>query len=130
MERERLERSLVEWEEYRRFRSRFLEILDPELYTAEWLDTQVWTRNFRLFSTAESAILFGVKVYPTGLKEAEGQAAVGNLGEITRQLIPQFEAFGRAHGCRIATIQSRVGWAKVMKSQGYEVHQTLIRKAL
>ena len=121
---------IEQWREYQRFRSQFKEVLDPATHTIEWLDMMLWSGQFRLFTSEKSAILTSIKVYPTGIKELHGEIAIGNLGEIVRQLIPQAEAFARTQGCKIAVIQSREGWAKAMKRFGYNLHQTSIRKAL
>lgn len=120
--------AVVKWPEYLRFREQFIEILDPNLYTPEWLDMMVYTGQFYLFTSGESAILASIKVYPTGLKELQGEAAVGNLGEIARKTIPLAEDFGRSQGCSLAVIQSREGWSKVLKN--YKTYQTCIRRAL
>lgn len=121
---------VTDWNAYVRFRPEFIEVLDPALYSPEWLDAMVFTGQFHLFTAENSAILAAIKVYPTGFKELEGQAAVGNLDEIVRQLIPQAEDFARSQGCSAAVIESRAGWAKTMKRYGYHLHQTAIRKAL
>lgn len=119
-----------EWAEYQRFRDRLAAEIDPALYTVQWLDLQVFTGTFRLFSDGDSAILFSIREYPTGLKEAHGEFAVGELNVIQASLIPQFEAFAKANGCSIAVIQSREGWVRQMKDKGYSKFQTAIRKVL
>lgn len=116
--------------EYQRFRDRFISILDPALYTPAWLDCMVLTGQFRLFTSERSAILASIHVYPTGLKEVRGEAAVGNLGELIRHAIPQAEVWARSQDCTLASIQSRPGWIKMMKHSGYDLHQSCIRKVL
>ena len=121
---------LSQWIEYQQFRSEFAKVLDLNYYPLEWLDIQVMTGGMVLFTTADSAILASIKTYPSGLKEVHGEVAVGNLETIRSQLIPQAEAYGRLHGCEIAVIESRAGWVKAMHKDGYELHQTSIRKVL
>lgn len=116
--------------EYWRFRDKFAKVLDPRYYPLEWLDVQIATGKMVLFTTSNSAILASIRTYPSGLKELHGELAAGNLETVVSQLIPQAEAYGRLHGCEIAVIQSREGWAKVMKASGYSLHQTSLRKAL
>ncbi|MFD1104579.1 hypothetical protein [Sphingobium olei] len=111
------------WAEYLRFRGGFLSLLDPRKYTAAWLDGEVWSGRIILFSGADSAILVRVKPYPTGFLSLEGEAATGNLSEIVGHLIPQAIAFGRSIGCGEAVIESRSGWAKVMRKHGWQLHQ-------
>jgi len=119
-----------EWADYQRFRDRLIGEIDPAYYTAEWLDLQMFTGKFRLLYNGDSAILISFREYPTGLKELHGEFATGELSVITGSLIPAAEALGRASGCGIAIIQSRAGWVKIMKAQGYAKHQTSIRKVL
>ena len=121
---------MVNWPEYLRFRDAFAGVLDPRFYTIEWLDGEVVCGRLLLLTHGDSAILFRVKVYTTGLKELVGELATGELLEITQALIPLAEQFGRSIGCERAVIESRAGWVKAMRSYGYELHQTTIRKAL
>lgn len=120
----------MSYADYQRFRSRFADILDPRFYSIEWLDLQVMTGKFRLFTADDSAILVSVKTYPTGLKELCGEAAVGNLGHIVGKLIPQSISWAQSLGCKSACIESRPGWVKIMKKYGFELHQASTRKAI
>ena len=43
-------------------------------------------------------------------------------------LIPKAEQWGRELGCIGALIESREGWARVMRPHGYRLFQTTIRK--
>lgn len=121
--------AVVNWPEYLRFRDAFAAALDPRFYPISWLDGEVACGRMLLLTGEHSAILFSVKTYPSGLKELHGELAVGELPEIISALIPSAEQFGKAIGCVTATIQSRPGWVKVMRDQGYELHQAEIRKA-
>lgn len=118
------------WPEWLRFRESFIALLDPACYSAAWLDAEIATGRMLLFTGNDSAIIANVRTYPTGLREFEGQAATGNLAEIVGDLIPLAEAYARQIGCQFASIASREGWAKVMKSSGYSIHQTTLRKTL
>jgi hypothetical protein len=112
------------------WRDAFIAMLDPALYTAEWLDRQVTSGEFLLFHAADAAILASLRHYPTGATELEGQAAAGNLATIVGDLIPTAEQYARRIGCSHTSISSRPGWERVMKPHGYHVHQVTIRKAL
>ena len=118
---------LVAWLNWR---DAFIAMLDPALYTAEWLDRQVASGEFLLFAASDAAILASLRRYPTGLTELEGQAATGNLSTIVRDLIPTAEQYARRIGCSHTSISSRPGWERAMKPHGYQVHQVTIRKAL
>ena len=120
----------AKWQDWPRWRGVFHQMLDPALYTLEWLDGEIACGRFILFQTADSAILVSIKVYPTGYKECQGEAATGKLAEIIDHLIPSAESWARAIGCKSAQIQSREGWVRQMKKRGYVLYQTTIRKAL
>lgn len=117
--------------DYHRFRDQFLEAMDPRLYTGRYLDDLVlYSGDAKFLCTDDAAIIFEVKVYPTGAKDVHGLIAAGNMETIVNKLIPEAEAWGRRHGCIGAIIESRSGWARALKSFGYEVHQTSVRKEL
>lgn len=116
--------------DYTFWRPHFIAMLDPELYTPEWLDCELFSGRFRLLVGAQAAILLSIRLYPTGLKEVEGQAASGKLSEIVGDLIPSAEHWARSIRCRTALIQSREGWVRTMKQHGYRLHQSSIRKVL
>lgn len=119
-----------QWAEYLRFRECFVALLDQRFYPAAWLDQQIAAGEFVLLSEGDSAIIFSVRTYPSGLREIHGEAATGSVSTISQTLIPSALKFGRSIGCEFATIASRPGWSRVMKAQGFETHQTVIRKAL
>lgn len=117
-------------EEYCKWRDGFASLLDERFYYIEWLDKQVISGAFKLFTCADAAALVEIKVYPTGEKEVHGTCATGNLDSIVNDIIPRVEAYGRENGCIIFGIESRLGWERVMKSHGFELYQTCIRKDL
>jgi hypothetical protein len=121
---------LRDWAGYLRFRPAFEGVMDSRLYTIDWLDRQVLSGAYCLFATPRAAILAEIKTYPTGAREVHGVVAAGDLQEIEERLIPEAEAWGRSLGCIAAQIDSRDGWARVMKKHGYRPHQTVIRKEL
>jgi len=118
---------LVDWP---RWREAFAAVLDVRFYTIDWLEREIAAGRVQLLAGDRAAILFGVRSYPTGAREVHGLAAAGALGEITERLIPAAEAWGRANGCVVATIESRAGWARTLKPNGYAPHQLALRKEL
>ena len=114
------------WDAYTPFRSEFT-ALCPEKYPPEYLDAMVASGQWVCWSDGKAAILAEVKVYPSGLREVHGLGAVGDL-EAIQGLIPLAEAWGRANGCAIASIESRPAWAKLLTD--YEVEQVRIVKGL
>jgi hypothetical protein len=123
-----MERPLV-MEAYLRHRDEIARIIDPALYTMEWLDGQIWSGAFRVMGNDTAVIVVELKQYPTGAREVHGVVAVGELSAIL-SLIEQAEEWGRSMGCIYGSIASREGWARVMAAHGYEVTQVTIRKVL
>ena len=117
------------WEAYQHHRDAIAEMLDLERYTIEWIDAQIWSGAFRTFASAGAIIAVEIKAYPTGAAEIHGMFAAGDLQEILA-LIEQAEAWGRANGCKFASIASRPGWARLLSGKGYDVDQVTIRKVL
>jgi hypothetical protein len=115
---------------WQHWRPAFLSLVDPRFYTPEWLDAEIASERIRMIEGDRAAILVTIRTYPTGAAEIHGMAAAGDLSEIVDALIPRAEAWGRAIGCVVATIDSREGWARVLKPRGYAVHQVCLRKEL
>jgi hypothetical protein len=117
-------------ERYAHFRPAFAEALDPRLYNIEHLDRILQERWATIFFSANGAIVAGIKTFPTGARALEIVIATGPQAELVDELYPQVETWGRQHGCSIAIIESRPGWAKVMKRQCFETFQVSIIKEL
>lgn len=113
--------------DYLRFRDGFAGAIDLKLYTIEWLDAQVASGAFRPLASPNACILVSLRTYPTGVLELHGEAATGDLQEII-QLIDLAVSWAREHGCALATIASRPGWARVL--DGWETRQIELRKEL
>ncbi len=119
-----------DWLEYLKWRDEFAKVIDPTYYTIQWLDGEVATGRATLFCNTDAAILFEIKRYPTGAKDIHGLLAAGKLDAIVNTLIPAACEAGRLAGCVGALVESREGWAKVLRTQGFKPHQTSVRKAL
>jgi len=113
---------------YLRHRDDFAQVMDPRLYTIEWLDLQLINGTYRLWASDNAAIIAGVKLYPTGAMDVEGIVAAGDAEEIVNILIPQAEQWGRENGCSGAIIESRPAWTRLLEPHGYQPHQIRIRK--
>jgi len=118
---------LVGWP---RWRDAFAKILDPRFYSIEWVEGAISAGRVQLLAGDRAAVLVGIRAYPAGAREVHGLAAVGELEEILSQLIPTAEAWGRANGCVVASIESRPGWARALRSANYALHQCCLRKEL
>jgi hypothetical protein len=117
-------------EAYLHFRPGFAKAMDGRLYNIEYLDGIVESGAALIWWTWDSAIIAEIKEYPTGAKVVHGLVATGHLEEIVNDLIPAAEQFGREIGCIGAIIESREGWAKVLKNKGYGAHQVALWKGL
>lgn len=104
--------------------------IDTRLYSIDYLDTLIRNGTAQVRTTDRAAIAFASKHYPTGCRDVHGLVAAGDLRDIVETLIPQAEAWGRANGCSGALIESRPGWARILKHHGYEPHQLAVRKEL
>jgi hypothetical protein len=122
--------NLPDWAGYRRFRDRFAEAMDPAFYSIEYLDALIRSGRARLWVGAQAAIVAEIRNYPGGARAVHGLVAAGRMEEIGGTLIPQAEAWGKAQGCTHAIIESRSGWMRALKPQGYAPHQVALRKEL
>lgn len=119
------------WQErYQHFRGGLSEALDARLFTIEYLDQLVAEGRALLWFSENAAIAAEIKTYPTGAKVIHGLCAAGDLQEITDELIPQANAWGRVQGCIGSLIESRAGWQRQLKKHGYELHQIGVWKGL
>lgn len=114
---------------YRAWRDEFQKAIDERFYSLEYLDGLVWSGRAQFWSTDEAAIIAELKVYPGGAVVIEGVIAAGELDGI-RKLIVVAEAWGRLHGAGFAKIESRLGWLRALKDDGYELWQTALVKEL
>jgi hypothetical protein len=115
--------------DYGRWRGAFAAALDPRFHTVEYLDSLVWYGRARLFANDRAALLAEIKPYPTGACDVHVLVGTGELDALVA-LEPQLAAWGREHRCLGVLIESREGWAKVMKKYGYKPHQIAVRKNL
>lgn len=121
---------LPDWAGYRRFRDRFAEAMDPAFWPIEYLVGLILSGRARLWVGSEAAVVAEIRDYPGGARVVHGLVAAGRIEEIVEQLIPEAEAWGTAMGCTAAIIESRAGWARALKAEGYAPHQVAIRKEL
>jgi hypothetical protein len=115
---------------YAKWRSDFESVMDPALYTINWLDREVWSGRAMFDCTEKSAIVTEWRHYPTGAFDLHGLVAAGDLKDISDTLIPRAVERARLLGASGAIVESREGWAKVLREQGFEPYQTAVRKVL
>jgi hypothetical protein len=114
--------------DYRKFRQAFKQGLDARRYPIEYLDKLMESGAAQLLCTERAAIVFEIRTYPSGARELHGLIAAGDLHEITETLIPEAERWANATGCIGAVIESRPGWARMLRDRGYRTHQIAVRK--
>ncbi len=114
---------------YQRHRAAFAAMLDERKWPLAWLDDEIASGRATAFGNEHGCIIAALRQYPGGMVEVHGLAATGNLHGIAR-LIVEAERWGRSHGATAASIASRKGWVRILKSAGYEETQTMIEKEL
>lgn len=116
-------------ESYERWRDGFAAALDPRFHGIEYVDTLVWYGRAKLFANHRAALLAEIKIYPSGASDVHVLVGAGDLDALVA-LEPQLAAWGRELGCLGVLIESREGWARIMKNHGYAPHQVALRKEL
>jgi hypothetical protein len=119
-----------DWAAYHRFRPSFAEAMDPAFYPIDHLDHLLLSKRATLFASGDAAMVAEIRLYPSGLRAVHCLVAAGRIDEIVEAIRPRVEAWGRAHGCGAAIVESRAGWANVLKPHGYAPFQISVRKDL
>jgi len=119
---------MMDFAGYLQWRPAFLEAIDQSLYPARWLDGLVAQEAVQLWRSDNAAALTELRPYPSGALDLHGLVAAGDIQEVRDILVPQAEAWARAIGCVGFSIESRPGWAKLLKNKGFEPHQLTVRK--
>lgn len=114
--------------DYARWRDRLAEGIDARFYPVEYCDWLVETGQARCMATENAAVVFELKLFPSGMRAVHGLVAAGSLKDIKNKLIPAAEQWGRANGAEVGMIESREGWARVLPD--YAVFQTTLVKEL
>ena len=121
---------MMDWAGYILWRPAFLEAIDQRLYPARWLDGIVAAEAVQFWRSENSAALTEIRSYPSGAADLHGLVAAGDIEEVRDILVPQAEAWARQIGCVGFSIESRPGWARLLKNNGFEPHQVAVRKEL
>jgi hypothetical protein len=118
----------VQWVDYHPWRGEFAKALDPRLCTLDHLDARINENEVRIFACAEAALIVELRHYPTGAFDGHVLIAAGSPGHVVSVLRPRAEQWLRAIGALGALVESRPGWARLLKAHGYDAHQTMVRK--
>ena len=121
---------LPEWDRYCGWRDAFEAVIDPRYYTMDWLDLQILNGPVGFWGNEKAALIAEIKEYPTGARDVHCLIAAGEMSEIVETLAPKALAWGAAQSCIAGLVESRPGWAKILKPHGWEAHQQTLRKEL
>lgn len=115
---------------YLRFRDQLINANRHDLYPPQWLDDQV-ARGLAVPIIGErSAMVVGIRVYPSGMRVGHIAAAAGDMDELRDVIGPRAAQWGRERGCRMAMLEGRPGWARALKDHGWEHHQAVLLREL
>lgn len=114
---------------YARHRDEIAGMLDERFHPMWWVDRQVWMGAIHTLGNDTAVIGFEIRVYPGGARELHGMFAAGEL-EGVLPLIDEATALAREWNMTVFTVASREGWARVLKSRGFDPHQVTIMKEL
>lgn len=114
---------------YAKFRDGFAQAMDPDFHRIEELDAKVADGSALFWFTDTSAIAGEVQRFP-GALVLHCLCATGDMAEIVNELAPRAEEWAKRAGCSHVTVESREGWARVLKSRGYGIHTITLGKAL
>lgn len=115
---------------YLRFREQLINANRHDLYPPEWLDSQIANGLAVPIIGEESAMVVGVRRYPSGLLVGHISAACGDMEELRDVIGPKAAEWGRARGCRMAILEGRPGWSRALKEHGWDHHQAVLLKEL
>lgn len=112
---------------YIKHRAEIIGILDERKFPHWWVENEISEGRIALLDNDTAIIAVEKKVYPGGYVELHGMFAAGELDGIL-ELIDAAVEVAQAQGMDGATISSREGWARILKSQGFVPQQLTITK--
>lgn len=119
---------MTDWAGYLRWRPAFAMAIDARMYAPEWLDARILAGSAQFWCSDDAAAVTEIRYYPTGAYDVHGLVAAGDAGAVRDRIIPAIEAWGRSIGALGIVIESRPGWARLLRSAGFEPHQMAVRK--
>lgn len=119
---------MTDWIGYLRWRPAFAAAMDARLHTPEWLDARILAGSAQFWRSEHAAAVTEIRNYPAGAYDVHGLVAAGDIAEVRDQIIPRVEAWGRSIGALGIVVESRPGWARALRSRGFEPHQLAVRK--
>jgi hypothetical protein len=121
---------MIDWNAYLQWRTAFAAAVDDRLYPLEWVDARILAGSAQFWRSDAAAAVTEIRYYPTGAYDVHGLVAAGDAGEVRDRIIPQVEAWGRSIGALGIVIESRPGWARILRPAGFRAHQLAVRKEL
>ena len=121
---------MIDWAGYLTWRTAFAAAMDPRLHTPEWLDARILAGSAQFWRSDRAAAITEIRAYPTGAYDVHGLVAAGDVAEVRDRIVPQVETWARAIGALGIVVESRPGWARALRSAGFEPHQLAVRREL
>jgi len=103
--------------------------MDPDFHRIEELDRKAADGAALFWFGGKSALAGEVQRFP-GALVLHCLCATGDMDEIVNELAPQAEEWAKRAGCTHVTVESREGWARVLKKRGYGPHTVTVAKVL
>lgn len=103
--------------------------LQGSLLSVSDVEAQLKSGTAILWPGEKCAIVTEFVDYSSGERAAQVMSAGGDMQEIIR-MIPGMEAYGRLNGCSRIIVTGRLGWQRMLKSQGYDFLSVTVGKAL
>ena len=103
---------------FARHRGEIASILDERFYPLAWVEQEIAAGRIGLMHNDTAIIGIERRVYPGGAVELHGMFAAGRMAGVLELIDLAIEA-GRLSGCTVAAIDSRPGWATVLKTRGF-----------
>ena len=112
-----------------RHRAEIASLLDERFYPLWWVEAEIAAGRIAIMANDTAIIGFEAKRYPGGATEVHGMFAAGELEGIL-PLIDEVCGLARDLGVTVAAIDSRGGWARVLKDRGFKQDRVRIVKEL
>lgn len=116
-------------EAFNRHRDEIASILDERFYPLAWVQAEIEAGRIGLMHNATAIIGYERRHYPGGAVELHGMFAAGRMAGILELIDIAVDAAWHA-GCTVAAIDSRAGWAKILKTRGFVTDRVRITKEL
>lgn len=102
---------------------------DGGLYLIEDVEAAIEAGEATFWPGRESACVTQFWEFPRA-KALNFWLAGGDLEELLGEMLPEIEAWARAHDCTRLVVAGRRGWARAMRKHGYAEYWTALGKEI